>query len=250
MARANQYLLPGQVWHLTHRCHDRSFLLRFGRDRDAYLFWLREGLRRYAVTLLGYCVTCNHVHLVVYGAAEGAVSELMQLVEGRVARQYNDRKGRDGAFWSDRFHGTMIDSGEYLWNCLTYVDLNMARAQAVPEPGQWRWCSYAELVGAGEVKPLVDRERLAELFGCRSVEALRERWREQIRYCLERRHLQRQAYWTESVAVGRREYVDWVISQLHGRQQWKVEERVSETGMQRSVWSVHETGALYAAPQK
>ena len=75
MAPGNRYLLPGQIYHLTHRCHDRKFLLRFGRDRDAYLFWLREALRRYGVTLLGYGVTCNHVHLVVHGTTAEAVSE-------------------------------------------------------------------------------------------------------------------------------------------------------------------------------
>jgi hypothetical protein len=25
MARANRYDLPGRVWHLTHRCHQRVF---------------------------------------------------------------------------------------------------------------------------------------------------------------------------------------------------------------------------------
>jgi putative transposase len=29
MPRANRYLLPGQIAHLTHRCHNREFLLRF-----------------------------------------------------------------------------------------------------------------------------------------------------------------------------------------------------------------------------
>jgi REP element-mobilizing transposase RayT len=30
MPRANRYILPGRVYHLTHRCHDRQFLLRNG----------------------------------------------------------------------------------------------------------------------------------------------------------------------------------------------------------------------------
>jgi len=27
MPRANRHFLPGFVWHLTHRCHKREFLL-------------------------------------------------------------------------------------------------------------------------------------------------------------------------------------------------------------------------------
>ncbi len=27
MPRANRHFLPGQIWHLTHRCHEKAFLL-------------------------------------------------------------------------------------------------------------------------------------------------------------------------------------------------------------------------------
>ena len=31
MPRANRHFLPGYVWHITHRCHRKSFLLKFAR---------------------------------------------------------------------------------------------------------------------------------------------------------------------------------------------------------------------------
>ena len=61
MPRANRYLVEDQIYHLTHRCHDREFLLRFGRDRSVYREWLRQGVRRYGISLFGYCITSNHV---------------------------------------------------------------------------------------------------------------------------------------------------------------------------------------------
>ena len=36
MPRANRHFLPGQIWHITHRCHEKSFRLEFPRDRRAY----------------------------------------------------------------------------------------------------------------------------------------------------------------------------------------------------------------------
>lgn len=33
MERAHRHFIPGQVWHLTHRCYKREFLLKFARDR-------------------------------------------------------------------------------------------------------------------------------------------------------------------------------------------------------------------------
>lgn len=33
MPRAHRHFLPNHVWHVTHRCHEREFLLKFDRDR-------------------------------------------------------------------------------------------------------------------------------------------------------------------------------------------------------------------------
>jgi hypothetical protein len=38
MPRANRFYTLGGVWHVTHRCHNREFLLKFARDR------LRHGI--------------------------------------------------------------------------------------------------------------------------------------------------------------------------------------------------------------
>jgi len=38
MTRANRLYVPGQVWRVTHRCHDRAFLFKFRRDRTSLLY--------------------------------------------------------------------------------------------------------------------------------------------------------------------------------------------------------------------
>ena len=52
----------------------------------------------------------------------------MQLIAGRTAQEYNQRKGKQGAFWEDRYHATATETDEHLHRCLIYVDLNMVRA--------------------------------------------------------------------------------------------------------------------------
>ncbi len=42
MPRANRYFLPDHVWHITHRCHKKEFLLKFAKDRKLWLHWLFE----------------------------------------------------------------------------------------------------------------------------------------------------------------------------------------------------------------
>jgi putative transposase len=49
----------------------------------------------------------------------------MQLIAGRTGQEFNDRKGRHGAFWEDRYHATAIEADEHLHRCVVYIDLNM-----------------------------------------------------------------------------------------------------------------------------
>lgn len=65
MPRASRHFLPGHIWHITHRCHERAFLLRYARDRRFWRGRLYEASRRHGLCVLNYIVTRNHVHLVV-----------------------------------------------------------------------------------------------------------------------------------------------------------------------------------------
>ncbi len=40
MARAKRPYLPGHVWHITHRCHKKEFLLKLVKDRQR---WIHSG---------------------------------------------------------------------------------------------------------------------------------------------------------------------------------------------------------------
>jgi REP element-mobilizing transposase RayT len=81
MARANRHYIPGYVWHITHRCHKREFLLKFVRDRRRWLHWLFEGKKRFGTCILNYAVTSNHIHLLVRDGKEGEVIPQMIAIE-------------------------------------------------------------------------------------------------------------------------------------------------------------------------
>lgn len=93
MARAHRHFIPGYIWHLTHRCHKREFLLKFSRDRDRWMQLLFEARQRYSLSILNFVVTCNHIHLIVTdNGNSGAISKTMQHVAGRIGQEYNRRK--------------------------------------------------------------------------------------------------------------------------------------------------------------
>ncbi len=87
MPRANRYFLPGHVWHITHRCHKKEFLLKFAKDRQSWLHWLFEARKRFGLCVLNYIITSNHVHLFVRDRGQGEIKKSMQLVAGRTAQE-------------------------------------------------------------------------------------------------------------------------------------------------------------------
>lgn len=132
MPRANRHFIPGYIWHITHICHKREFLLKFSKDRQRYLRWLYQARKRYGLKILNYMITSNHIHLLVSdGGDKDVIPTSIQLIAGRSGQEYNQRKKRKGAYWEDRYHATAVESGDHLARCIVYIDTNMVRAEVV-----------------------------------------------------------------------------------------------------------------------
>ena len=214
MARANRHYVPGQLWHITHRCHDRSFLLRFACDRRCYLGWLHEARKRFGLCVLNYVITSNHVHLLVRDTGEDALARSIQFAAGLTARQYNRRKNRQGAFWEDRYHATAVEANEHLYRCLVYIDLNMVRAGAVKHPSAWAHGGYNEIQGAPGQCSLIDLEELCRLCGFAHLQDFRRAHHEWVAQALSDKTLRREACWSEAVAVGGLDFVQRMQHEL------------------------------------
>jgi putative transposase len=202
MPRAKRNYSPGGVWHLTHRCHNRDFLLKFRRDRVRWRYWLFEARKRYGLSVLNYIVTSNHIHLLVFDRKPYAIQKSMQLVAGRVAQEYNRRKSRKGAFWEDRYFSTAIACDHHLIRCLVYIDLNMVRAGVVRHPAQWKDSGYVEIQSPPMRYRVIDSEALCRLTCSSSVNSLRRNHRHWVQEELAKGQPRRQAQWSEATAVG------------------------------------------------
>jgi putative transposase len=225
--------LPGHIYHLTQRCHNREFLLRFAVHRNRYRETLRQAADEFDVSLLDYSVTSNHVHLLAFAEEDGQISELMKKAAGQSGQGYNRRKGRSGAFWEGRFHSTMVDSGRYLFECLIYIELNMVRCGVVEHPSGWEWCGYSELMGIRKRYRLLDVDRLLSLLGTEDAVSFRKNLNTALELAIEKRRLERDPRWTESLAVGSEAFVKEVQERLERRRT-----AMREAG---GAWTLRET---------
>jgi putative transposase len=209
-----------------------------------YREWLREGVQRHRVPVYGFCITSNHVHVIAHASDCEAVSAMMHLASGTTAKQYNLRKKRDGSMWEHPYHCTAIQDGQHLLNCLCYVDLNMVRAGAVAHPRNWRWCGYDELSGSRRRYRIVDTEHLLRSAGMANESEFREWYIGAIEQRLATGKVGRESHWTESLAVGSREFVDTVSAKYSSRRTLTYGEVASGA---EGAWSVRESGIPYGA---
>jgi len=208
MARANRHYVPGLTWHITHRCHKREFLLKFAKDRRRWLFWLFTAKKRYGLCILNYTLTSNHIHLLVYdNKKRSVISRSIDLIAGRSAQEFNERKKRHGAYWEDRYHATAIENDSHLFRCMVYIDMNMVRAGIVKHPAEWPFCGYNEILGNRKRFTLINVPALMNLMRINSIDELKATYTEWIKNTLDHGKLWRESLWTESVAVGSQEFV-------------------------------------------
>jgi putative transposase len=245
MPRATRYLENGYLYHLTHRCADGEFFLRFTKERDAYREWLRVGVNRYRVSVLGYTVTSNHTHVVCEVEDRLAVADMMKLASGVVAQSRNRRKGHEGSVWEHPYRCTRIQDGTHLLNCLRYVDMNMVRAGQVEHPSQWRWCGYDELTGQRKRYRIVDQERLLHLTGFPSMSEFHNFYADSISERLSAGRPVRESCWTEAVAIGNEEFITTAEQSVAYRQRMDRYEVASPAG--EKAWAVRETPGRYRA---
>ncbi len=228
MPRANRYFEPGHVYHITHRCHKREFLLKFLRDRQRWLSLLFKAKKLFGLIVLDYAVTSNHIHLLVKDNGEDVIPKSMQLIAGQTGQEYNKRKNRKGAFWEDRYHATAIETDQHLAQCIVYIDLNMIRAGVVTHPGDWVTNGYNEIQNPKQRYSIIDFDSLMSLFNFTELIEFQKLHREWVIESIPKIISVRDSMWSESIAVGSKPFVDKILINL--KQEIKKRKAVEKDG--------------------
>jgi putative transposase len=128
--------------HVTQRGNARQFVLSSDAERAVYLGLLREHAGLHGLSILGYCLMSNHVHLVVIPRTADALTVVLKQTHGRYAAYWNSSHCSSGHVWQGRYYSCPLGEG-HLWEALRYAELNPVRAGMVAEASAWEWSSAA-----------------------------------------------------------------------------------------------------------
>jgi len=110
MARLPRISPVGVPVHLIQRGNNRQTCFGAVEDFTAYIGWLKEYSKKYAVDIHAWVLMTNHVHLLCTPQQGGAVSLMMQSVGRRYVQYFNYQYQRSGTLWEGRYKSCLVQA--------------------------------------------------------------------------------------------------------------------------------------------
>ena len=124
------------IYHVLNRGNGRMRIFHKPEDFAAFERMLAEGLERYAVELLTYCLMPNHWHLVTRPKTDDALGRWMRWVGVTHVRRYHEHYHSRGGghVYQGRFKSFPVAEDDYFVALCRYVEGNALRAGLVNAP--------------------------------------------------------------------------------------------------------------------
>jgi putative transposase len=155
MVREPRIIIPGWAHHITQRGNHRQNIFFNDRERLVYLRMLAKCLRVYEISLIGYCLMDNHVHLLAIPGRVDSFALGIGYMHRDFARWQNAQRTRTGHLWQSRYFCCPVEQ-ESVWAVLAYVELNPVRALLAVNPWDWEWSSARAHANGSDATGLLD----------------------------------------------------------------------------------------------
>jgi len=135
----------------------------------------RETVEDFKIKCWNYCAMPNHYHATLRPTMPN-ISTAIQYLNSNYARWWNHRHGKVGHVFQGRFTAQIVQQDGYALTLSRYVALNPVRAGLVTRPEDWRWSSYASLIGLRPIPSFLDVDATLTLFGDGETASRRQRF--------------------------------------------------------------------------
>ncbi len=155
MPRPLRRIIPDVVYHVLNRGNRRMRIFDKPGDYEAFLGCLVEGLRRYRVDLLAWCIMPNHWHLVVRPRGARQLQEFMRWITVTHVRRHHAHHDEDsGHLYQGRYKHFCVEEDSYFLTLCRYVEANPLRAGLCRRADAWAWSSLHQRVNRQPLPPL------------------------------------------------------------------------------------------------
>ena len=137
---------PGRfVYHVLNRGVGRRTLFEKADDYSALERIIDESLRTRSMRICAYCLMPNHWHFVLWPEHDDDLSAFMQLMTNTHVKRWKEHFHETGYghLYQGRFKSFPVQTDEYFYQVVRYVERNALRANLVSSAEEWRWSSLS-----------------------------------------------------------------------------------------------------------
>jgi putative transposase len=160
---ARGYLADGP-YHVTTRSAGPAPIYVDDIECTYFCNLVARTIKRWRWDCLSFCVMPTHHHLLLDTPAE-SLKVGMQYLNWSYARWFNQRHGRWGHVFGDRYACKPVLTDGHILSTMRYIARNPVRAGLCELPEDWAWSSYRGLVGLDDTFPFVEHEPIRAYFG-------------------------------------------------------------------------------------
>lgn len=143
MPRLRRYSPGGVVFHVLNRGVGRRDLFTKDEDFLALERVIEETLRTRPMRLCAYCLMSNHWHLVVWPERDGDLPAFMQQLTNTHVKRWKEHRREIGYghLYQGRYKCFPVETEDYFYQVVRYVERNALRANLVERAELWPWSS-------------------------------------------------------------------------------------------------------------
>ena len=146
MAREKRKRSETGIYHIMLRGIDGRKIFMDDEDKQKFIQGLIRAKEKGGFTLYAYCLMNNHVHLLIKEKEEIGTS-IKRIAVGYVG-WHNNKYGRKGHLFQNRFKSEVVESEEYLLTVIRYIHQNPVQAKLTKTLGEYKWSSYQQYIDA------------------------------------------------------------------------------------------------------
>ena len=143
MARIIRTDVGGEIYHVLNRANARVQIFDTDADYRAFEEILEEGVTRFDMRLLAYCLMPNHWHLVLYPREDGDLQKFMGWITNTHTRRWHTTKDTvgEGHLYQGRYKSFLCEADVHFLTLVRHVERNAKKANLVKRAELWRWSS-------------------------------------------------------------------------------------------------------------
>ncbi len=146
----------GDVHFITFSCYRRQPFLRFPSARTLIESTLERIRQWYGISINGYVVMPEHVHLLLHEPERKSLSIAIQMLKQISGKKLGVHQYRN--FWQRRYYDRNVRSAREFDAVLHYIHFNPVKRGLCSRPEDWQWSSFLHC--ATGVEGLVEIESL------------------------------------------------------------------------------------------